>query len=337
MNSIIATGHVMRCLAIADAAKKAGKNTTFILADKQAIEVIHERGYQTIILNTKWNDMDAELEILLKIIDRERIEVLLIDSYQVTQNYLSVLSKWIKTIYIDDLNKFIYPVHTLVCYVNYWKKFNYETIYCKKNLLLGTKFVPLRSEFKKCGKKYIRSYIENLLLLSGGTDNFHLLEGLLEKIKRKKYYRINVICGIYYNDYERLCKLYSQEENVYIYRSVNQIEEFMFVADMAISAGGTTLYELCACGVPSISYSFADNQLDNVRQFHEDGIIDYAGDVRYSDIYKNILELLNKYYDQPCLREERSYKMQKLIDGNGSERIVEKLVKISDEVEKRKI
>ena len=45
MNSIIATGHVMRCLAIADAAKKAGKNTTFILADKQAIEVIHERGY----------------------------------------------------------------------------------------------------------------------------------------------------------------------------------------------------------------------------------------------------------------------------------------------------
>ena len=281
--------------------------------------------------------MDAELEILLKIIDRERIEVLLIDSYQVTQNYLSVLSKWIKTIYIDDLNKFIYPVHTLVCYVNYWKKFNYETIYCKKNLLLGTKFVPLRSEFKKCGKKYIRSYIENLLLLSGGTDNFHLLEGLLEKIKRKKYYRINVICGIYYNDYERLCKLYSQEENVYIYRSVNQIEEFMFVADMAISAGGTILYELCACGVPSISYSFADNQLDNVRQFHEDGIIDYAGDVRYSDIYKNILELLNKYYDQPCLREERSYKMQKLIDGNGSERIVEKLVKISDEVEKRKI
>ena len=69
--------------------------------------------------------------------------------------------------------------------------------------------------------------------------------------------------------------------------------------DVAISAGGTTLYELCACGTPTISYSFADNQLNNVKQFDEDGIIPYAGDVRYEDISlsirNNIKKMMNRY------------------------------------------
>ena len=51
-------------------------------------------------------------------------------------------------------------------------------------------------------------------------------------------------------------------------------------ADLAISAGGTTLYELCAVGTPTICYSMADNQLDNVRQFEKDGLMYYAGDAR---------------------------------------------------------
>ena len=66
-------------------------------------------------------------------------------------------------------------------------------------------------------------------------------------------------------------------------------------ADIAISAGGTTLYELCACGTPTISYSFADNQLDNVEQFQKDELIDYAGDVRKTNIFENVKKRLNQY------------------------------------------
>ena len=57
-------------------------------------------------------------------------------------------------------------------------------------------------------------------------------------------------------------------------KAKTDIEQFMMEADVVISAGGSTLYELCAVGVPTISYSIADNQLNNVRKFHEDGIID---------------------------------------------------------------
>ena len=91
-------------------------------------------------------------------------------------------------------------------------------------------------------------------------------------------------------------------------------------ADLAISAGGTTLYELSAKGTPAISYSFADNQLKNVHQFEQDGLIPYAGDVRYDDVYDNIYRLYQEY-DALNLRKACSERMQKVIDGQGAARI----------------
>lgn len=319
----------MRCLAIADAARELGENTMFILADSQAAEMIHERGYNTIILNSLWNNLEMELDLLQKTIDQQEINTLLVDSYQVTQNYLRALSEWTKITYIDDLNAFTYPVHTLICYVNYWKRFCHKEKYCETDLLLGPRYTPLRKAFKGCGKKLIKPEIENLLLLSGGTDSFHLLENLLKKIEKKKYKNIDVVCGKYYPDYEQLCLQYKQYKNIHFHKAVNNIEDYMMQADMAVSAGGTTLYELCACGTPTISYSFADNQLNNVLQFEEDGMIDYAGDVRHTNIFENVSRLLNQYYDQPRLREIRSEKIQKLVDGSGSKRIAERLIKMS--------
>lgn len=106
------------------------------------------------------------------------------------------------------------------------------------------------------------------------------------------------------------------------------MEDYMKTADIAVSAGGTTLYELCACGTPAISYSFVDNQLDNVKQFQEDGLIDYAGDVRYDRVIENILRYLEIYSADITLRRQRSVKMQKLIDGNGASRITDALMNI---------
>lgn len=325
MNEVIATGHIMRCLAIADAAKELGKDTTFILADTQAVGLIRERGYHTIVLDTKWNDMDAELGALRKVIEECGITSLLVDSYMVTQNYLQVMAEWTEIAYIDDLNAFFYPVHTLICYANYWKKFEYEKRYNGTKLLLGLQYVPLRKVFINCEKKIIKPKVEKLLLLSGGTDNFNILDSLLRKIDKKKYQSIDVIYGKYYAEYEQICCRYRQYENVYFHKAVNDIEHYMKNADIVVSAGGTTLYELCACGTPAISYSFADNQLDNVHQFQEDGMIDYAGDVRFDKVIENIIYYLDKYQGDMQLRQQRSREMQKLVDGNGALRIVEAL------------
>ena len=321
MNNVIATGHMMRCLSVADAAKEMGIETTFIVADEQVLSLLERRGYPAIVLNTKWDDMESELPVLKAVIEDNNIETLLIDSYKVTEKYLSELTAIVQTVYIDDLDAFIYPVTGLICYANYWEKFGYEEKYQDTKLFLGPAYAPLRRVYKDCGAKHMSEKVNNILLVSGGTDPYGILDKMLQSLDKDKYKSIDVICGAYYTDDDVLREKYREYENVNILKAVPDIEVYIKKADLAVTAGGTTLYELCAAGTPALSYSFADNQLDNVRQFAKDEIIDYCGDVRYDDVISKMKEFLLQYQSSD-LRKERSRKMQELIDGNGAWRIV---------------
>jgi spore coat polysaccharide biosynthesis predicted glycosyltransferase SpsG len=128
-----------------------------------------------------------------------------------------------------------------------------------------------------------------------------------------------------------LQKKYKAYSNIYFHKQVENMKDYMACADVAVSTGGVTLYELCAVGTPTISFLIADNQLDNVTQFQEDGLIDYAGDMReggFSDEVADRAALyLEAYHEDEKLRWERSLKMQKLVDGKGAKRIAEILKK----------
>lgn len=327
MNEQIATGHIMRCLSIADALRGLGEPVRFILADEQAVSLLKQRGYDAIVLHTQWNCMEEELSVLSQVIRNEHIDKLLIDSYQVTQRYLAELSKLVTTFYIDDLNLFEYPVDAVICYANYWKKFQYKINDKRTTYLLGMKYVPLKQAFWNCEAKIISEKADNLLILTGGSDPFNVTEQILDSIDTYQFQTINVICGIYNTNYNKFVKKYENNKNIKFHQAVNNIEQYMKNADIAISAGGTTLYELCAIGTPAISFSFADNQLDNVRQFQEDGLIDYAGDARMDDIAGTINQYLIGYRNDFELRKEKSEKMQKMVDGKGTIHLAEALLK----------
>lgn len=323
MNQTIATGHVMRCLSIAEAARNMGQDTVFILADEQAVGLLKERGYAYIVLHTPWDDMDRELPELEKCIKEQKIWRILIDSYHVTEFYLKRLSEMVKTYYIDDINAFFYPVSGIICYANYQEKFCYPKRYPNAELYLGPKYVPLRKEFHNCMAKHIKPEAEHLLLMSGGSDPYGVLENILDRLNKNLFQRVDVICGMYYPDYDRLKEKYRSYENIRLHKAVTDPDVYMKEADLAVSAGGTTLYELCAAGTPAISYAVADNQLWNVKKFDEDGLIAYAGDVRKEGVTESLVCLIEKYRQDADLRAERSEKMQKLIDGRGAERIAE--------------
>lgn len=325
MNDTIATGHMMRCLAIADAAKSIGQSTVFILADNEAVGLLKERGYEYIVLDTDWNNMESEIGILEQLILKWKINRILIDSYQVTKSYLQKLQKLTEVYYIDDLDEYVYPVKGLICYEINWDSRNYEERYNGTELMVGLQYTPLRTTFSNIKQKQINEKVKNMLLLSGGTDTKDFLNTIINNIDRSQYDRIDVICGRYYEKCDYLRKKYAQYSNVFIWHAVNNIEKFMINADVAISAGGTTLYELCACGTPTISYALADNQLNSVENFQKKGIIDYAGDIRTDNVIDRIRELLNSY-SLPQKRKMKSEQMQKIIDGKGAFRIIEKLV-----------
>lgn len=325
MNEEIATGHVMRCLSIADAAKELGRETVFITADENPVELLQRRGYETIVLHTDWKKQEEELEVFLPLILKRKINKLFIDSYQVTEKYLRRLGEVTEVFYLDDIDNFEYPVKNIICYANYYSKLSYKDYRSKPNFYLGTAYMPIRKAYQNCKAKRIKERIENILVLSGGSDHFHMLEHIVEMFKRETQVQVNAVCGIFYPNFESVKEKFKNYENIHFYQNVSNLDEFMERADLAISAGGTTLYELCAKGVPAISYSFADNQLKNVKQFEEDGMIAYAGDARKDTVYESISRLWEKYQN-PQLRQEVSKKMQSVIDGKGAERIARLLM-----------
>lgn len=326
MNETVATGHMMRCLSIADAARAMGISSTFIIADDSAESLLKSRKYTYIVLHSMWNKMDYEIGKMVELIHKDRIEKLIIDSYYVTESYLAALTNKTETWYIDDINAFHYPVNGIICYANYWRNFKYDVSYTDTELLLGTEYAPLRRKFTNLQPKNINEKIGHILILSGGSDEYNIIGKLLESLKGKSDTVIDAVCGRFNLRYDEITAEFQNSPQIHIHRSLPDIDKYMKGVDLAISAGGTTLYELCACGTPTISYSLADNQLDNVRKFDEDEVIKYAGDVRTDDVAANVIELM-KQYDSLEVRKQLSVKMQKIVDGNGARRIVERIFK----------
>lgn len=327
-NDVVATGHIMRCLSIADAASELGISPVFILADDIGQKRVEERGYRTIILESKWNDLESECEELEKVIRDKEIKVLVVDSYYATDEYLKRVSSVTNVIYVDDMGKFQYPVSGVLCYANYYGKFDFQGRFAssKINYYLGCDYVPLRKEFESLEPKHIKDDIESVLLLSGGGDQYHALKDFISSLRNSYDFKLIAICGQYNTDYDELKETYSEDDHVSIYKSVDNMLQLMKEADLAISAGGTTLYELSACGTPTITYSFTDNQLDNVNQFEKDGLMKYAGDMRNGSIIEALTSSISFYSDKDN-RKRASDELRMLVDGQGAKRLVERIVR----------
>ena len=90
-NPKIGTGHIMRCLSIAQAAKRQGCPCTFITADHEMTQLLEQQGFRYICLDSEWDHLDLETARMEQLIRQESIQVLLIDSYFVTLDYMSVV------------------------------------------------------------------------------------------------------------------------------------------------------------------------------------------------------------------------------------------------------
>ncbi|NMF03280.1 UDP-2,4-diacetamido-2,4,6-trideoxy-beta-L-altropyranose hydrolase [Clostridium beijerinckii] len=330
-NNTIATGHVMRCLSIAKALRKSGEECIFITADSRSDELIKSNGFDIICLNSEWNNPNSEIEDLINIIKDKDIKKLLIDSYYVTEGYLESIKKYTKLIYIDDINSFSYPVDMLINYSGSYENFKYDIQYknTQTKLLLGYDYVPLREEFQNI-KSVIRDNVEQILFTMGGTDENNITARFIESVLDDMFFYdiiFHIVIGSFNKNLEELNKLVSNCPNIKLHYNVNKISELMNQCDIAISAGGTTLLELCACGIPTIGFTIADNQIAGTKCLEDKKAIIYVGDARY-DI-KKIMENTSKtakiLVENIELRNYLSKNMKNAIDANGANRIANEI------------
>lgn len=333
-NETIATGHIMRCISIANELKKRNIASTFITADHAADTLIHSKGHHTFCLNSTWNNMETEINTIIKYIISKQIDKLLIDSYYITDTYLDQLSRHTKVIYLDDLGIIKYPVNTIINYSNYAESLGYQERFAETsvNLILGGQYVPLREEFQLAEPSF-RKTLKTVLISTGGGDIYNVAGSLLELILSNQIYdqfHFIVISGKFNTNYEKLKRQSEQTNNVTILQNVQEMSKLMLSADLAITAGGSTMYELCACGVPMLIFTFADNQLYGANDFAKRKAAFYAGDVREGQeqvalrLLEKILALSNHWKERERLIKNAS----SVINKHGVVNLVDKLIEI---------
>ena len=318
----------MRCIEIAKAYEEKVGTVQFLVADEESKNFIESKGFSCYQMDSVWNDTDTEIEKIAKCANACQVKKLLVDSYFITKEYVDEWKKQgVKVAYLDDLVKGEYAVDVLFNGALWAKNDQYEICKNYTKLYLGCEYLPLRKEFAVSEKKTVKKQVQNVLVLSGGTDHFHFLLGFIDKLPEEleEACQFYLVCGIFNEDYEKILRLCEGRKNLHVLHNVTNLDEYMRMADVAISAGGMTLYELCACGTPTITYLMADNQKGNVDGFLEQGIFDTIGDIRKNTDYERLFEKLESMLPDYDKRKKKAKQIQELVDGKGAYRIAEVL------------
>ncbi len=326
-NSHIATGHMMRCLSIAAAISKTGAACVFFVADRDAAAFAHEGGHACVVLNSRWDDLEPEAGPLLDALQERGIAKLLVDTYCATPAYLNQLRAGAKVIYIDDLNACRWPADMLINYNIYSDQFDYPRLYqdTGTQLLLGCEYAPLRDEFSGLAPA-ARDSVKKVLVTTGGTDPHNTAGVLLGQIYERGLFaeiEFHVIAGRLSAHADSLRLLAGKRPGFVVHTDVRRMAELMQSCDLAVTAGGSTLYELCACGLPAVTLSFADNQLYAVKTFDGQGLMPYAGDMREdaAACVEAVLFHLEALINDPARRRQAADSIRLRVDGKGAERI----------------
>ena len=332
-NEIIGTGHMMRCLSIAEELRRQEESVTFIVADERSEKLIRGTYFKVLCLNSFWNHLEKELEKLIYIIKENKISMLLMDSYYVTDSYLRAVGQYTKIAYIDDMDAFIYPVDLLINYNIYADVSDYAERYLRAGLntkfLMGTAYVPLRNEFMGIQRE-IKQSVSKMLITSGGADMYNAVGSVLLAFEQQPWFgqmEYEVILGKFNVHTKALEERWGRYGNIHLLENVSRISDYMRSCDVAVTAGGVTTYELCACGIPSVMYTLADNQLRIAQTVSKRAVIPWAGDVRYemAECMKRIVRQLGIYISDVRQRQKNSQKMQELVDGYGCKRLAGEL------------
>ncbi len=352
-NSIIATGHMMRCLTIAKAIVESGENVIFFLADKESYSLFEAnvpvKEIKAIVMETDYRDMDGELDILEKCIKDMNITSLLVDSYSVTHEYFERLKNICPVTYIDDLHKDDYPVNCIINYSGYSKKMGYTEGYKdvfgynneKTRLLLGLQYAPLREQFYRsecdndeCQDDSFSRDGLHVLVSTGGADMRGMLIPILKSIDSRNWCEKitwHLVVGSFSDNYEEVIAYIKDRENVIVHKAVKNMAYLMHRCDIAIMAAGTMLTECAASGLPTVFFQVADNQQYNVQYWGQTEGMTFAGDVSNetsdrAEVADKICQEVEKLTLDRDFLKRLSKELRMITDGRGALRIAEALI-----------
>ncbi len=322
----VGTGHVMRCLALAQAWKRVGGAVTFLV--REGLPGIEERiRAEGILLETLPNDCGSSPEAFVRAALRAGSPIAVLDGYRFGAREQAELSEaGIRVLTIDDYGHANdYPVRWVLNQNAYAAPEMYNRTNAR--LLLGPAYALLRDEFLPWvgWKRAIPDRARKILITIGGSDPDNASEQILQSLafpeRKNKDLEVVLVVG---SGNPHLAALQAASERcavpVRIARSVQDMPALMAWADVAIAGAGVTSYELCYMGLPSLLLIVAENQRRIAERLSELGAATNAGTPREfcGEFFAGQLQA---FVESSQWRGAMSHGARELVDGLGSERV----------------
>lgn len=325
----IGTGHVMRCLALAQAWREAGGAATFFMAQStpSILARLAAENCRVIALSAvPGSDEDAALTN--EYASSMDAEWLVIDGYAFGVQYQEhIRNRERRLLCVDDAGKYDRYVADILLNQNLTAREGlYPNCLAHSQLLLGPSFCLLRREFTSWRTWHRKTCAmgRKVLVTLGGSTPPDVGVRVMESVARARVegLRAVVVVGGSSPDASALENCAARfPEKISIRRDVSNMAELMAQADIAISAAGSTCWEVCLLGLPSILLDIADNQIAVAIELERRGCALYAGSgsrVCPDELAKHLENLLASQ----DTRQSMSVRSRQLVDGMGAERVV---------------
>lgn len=290
-NAQLASGHLMRCLSIAGELAKRGAEVFFCFADEESERWFRGKEFPREILRSDFRDPRGELPVLAECLRKRQADAILIDHYHVDDSYLAELKERDPELGICVLDDFLSSGRPADLMINY-------------TLPGRAADTPLRQQFRE-HRMSVRPKVQRIFVSTGGSDPCGMREALTVLLKE-----------------------ILPEAEICIPQGIEEMAAYMASCDLAVSAGGTTVYELCAVGVPTILFTMADNQ--QVLAESVKNAVENAGDVRSEAGKRYALKKIGTFITMMAgdigLRTQTSERMKQMTDGHGAERIADRIL-----------
>ena len=310
-------GHIARCVALSRAFGKKGITSKIIVDGDSSVDGLLS---EVSFVRKDWIGSRVEVFGIIK-----KTDVVVVDSYRADRSFYTDVSGLCRLVVcFDDNMRLDYPEGTVVN-----GSMGAETLgYDKKpgtEYLLGVKYMCLRPEFESVPEWRTRADVKSILITFGGNDIRGLTSIVLSSLVRRfPNVTKKVIIGPATRSEDSFFVKNLDNTEMIFAPSASKIRDVMCGVDMAVTAGGQTLYELARVGVPAVVVGVADNQLGNIAGWEKAGAIKYSGFWDAPDIERRIISDCGSLLVKG-IREEMSSKGRCLMDGEGAERVVNKV------------
>lgn len=344
----IGNGHVMRCLTLASILRDKGFNCIFICRDDPGnlIQLIQNRCFHVITLHVSStlnnissnfvfyglyvDDWKTDAELTSTALKPYTVDLIIVDHY-------SLDARWEKFMHqscthlmvIDDLANRPHYCDLLLDQNLGREKADYSNLVPPScAVMAGPQFALLDKSFADLRafslNRRVSSQLNSILITMGGVDSNNATGKVLMALKKCQlpaHLKITIVMGKHAPFSENIKGLsMTMPWNTEVLIDVNNMASLMGNSDLAIGAAGTTAWERCCLGLPSIILILADNQIQGAKALKRSGsAIVISDELNFDNQIKRALCSVSV----PNTLIKMSRAAMEITDGNGSCRVVE--------------